>query len=102
MKKLRSMDGDLCNFKGAKDPCVCDRGTVVLPVHLYSLWIRRISLALSPVFFHIGPITTPVFLACRVGDTPSCKKMASDEIRNIIILDDPTVVNVKVKVKSSL
>ena len=65
----------------------------LLPVHLYSLWIRRISLALSPGFFHIGPITTPGFLACRVGDTPSCKKVVIDEIRNVILLDDPTVLN---------
>ena len=78
---------------------MCDSGIVVLPVHLYSLWIRRISLALSPGFFHIGPITTPDFLACRVGDTPSCKKVASDEIRNVILLDDPTVFNGKGKGK---
>ena len=78
---------------------MCDRGIVILPVHLYSLWIRRISLALSPGFFHIGPITTPAFLAWRVGDTPSCKKMASDEIRNLIFLDEPIVLNGKGKGK---
>jgi hypothetical protein len=37
------------------------------------------SLALSPGFFQIGPITTPGFLACKVGDTPSCNKVANDE-----------------------
>ena len=76
---------------------MCGRSFVILPVHLYSLWIRRISLALSPVFFHIGPITTPAFLACNVGDTPSCKKLESDEIRNVIRLDDRTVLNGKGK-----
>jgi hypothetical protein len=44
---------------------------VVLPSHLYSLWMRRMSLELSPGFFQIGPITTAGFFACRVGETPS-------------------------------
>jgi hypothetical protein len=52
------------------------------------------SLALSPVFFQIGPITTPGFLACKVGDTPSCKKMATNanvkgKIHSITGHEDP-------------
>jgi hypothetical protein len=58
--------------------CVLD--TVVLPLHLYNFWIRRMSLALRPGFFQMGPITTPGFLACTVGDTPSCKGLWNLEL----------------------